>query len=392
MNLTYSKQRILFVSPFSSLYGGELCFLEIATGLDSDRYEVVTAVGGDGPLIDRLTAAGIEVKSYDFPYMSYRGLPALRFAMRVLPVVFSLAVYIRRNHVALVYNNSLFNPYGALAAWLAGVPCIWHIHDLGHNRIIKAVMTRLIGAVARKIVVVSQAVKAIFPPAVQSQIRLVYNGVDTNQFHPALYDGQEIRTELGIGASQPVVLYIGRLHEAKRPQDAIEAVRLLIDRMPDLVLLMAGRGELEPALQSMIERYGLQENVRMLGYRQDVARLLAAADVLVLPSDHEAFGRIIIEAMSMKTPVVSTRVGGVPEVVNPECGILVPPANPLQLAAALERILTDPELAQRMGEAARQRVEEHFTMTQYVSRLEKVIHESLSGDRSVSVQLHEVPR
>jgi glycosyltransferase involved in cell wall biosynthesis len=372
------KPNILFVSPFSSLYGGELSFLEIVTGLNPDRYHLHAAVGGEGPLTDRLKDAGIQVKSYNFAYMSYRGLPALLFAVRLVPTVLSLAAYIRKNHFTLVYNNSLFNPYGSLAAWLAGVPCLWHIHDLGNNPLIKALITRLVGAISKKVVVVSGAVKSIFPESTYSKIRLVYNGVDADEFDPALFDRQAIRAELDIPADRPVALSVGRLHEIKRPQDTFEAVRQLIQRIPDLLLLVAGTGDLEAELRQFIDRYGLHHNIRMLGYRYDVARLLSATDVLVLSSGRESFGRILIEAMAMKIPVVSIRSGGIPEVVSEDCGILVPPASPSELAAALELILTNPEMAQRMGEAARLRVMERFSFAQCINGLEQVIQEIVS--------------
>jgi glycosyltransferase involved in cell wall biosynthesis len=381
MSLQNDKPNILFVSPFSCLYGGELSFLQIVTGLNTDRYHLHTVVGGDGPLNDRLKDAGIQVKSFNFTYMSYRGLPGLLFAVRLVPTVLSLAAYIRKNHFSLVYNNSILNPYGALAAWLAGVPCVWHIRDLGNNPFIRSVMTRLIGAVSKKIVVVSGAVKAIFPESAHSKIRLVYNGIDANEFDPALFDRQSIRTELDIAADRPVALFAGRLHDVKRPQDTIEAVRQLIERMPDLLLLVAGTGDLEPELRRSIDQYGLQDNVRMLGYRQDIARLLSAADVLVLSSGRESFGRILIEAMAMKTPIVSTRVGGIPEVVSEDCSILVPTASPAELAMAIETILTHTEMAQRMGEAGRQRVLECFTLAHCINSLEQVFQEIASEMR-----------
>jgi glycosyltransferase involved in cell wall biosynthesis len=376
--------KILFVSPLSCLYGGELCLLEAATGLDRQRFAPTVVSGGEGPLLAELRAAQVPVKVLRMPYMTQRGRQAIDFVRGVLPASLRLARYIRQGQFDLVYNNILQNPYGALAARLAGVPCLWHVHEVGKNPLLRKGITRVAGLLATRLVVVSQAVGAMFSSGAQQKIRLVYNGVAPQHFDPNVFDPAAARRTFSIQPSQPVVGIIGRLHPSKRHHDLLLAMSDLRQRWPDCLLLIVGDGpfEFEQDLRRTTRRLGLEENVRFFGYIADVRELLAALDVLVLPSDHEAFPRVPLEAMAMAKPVVATNVGGIPEAVSPDTGLLVSVGNPKELAAAISFILEDRERATEMGRRGRERVLAQFSLEHYVQGLEDVMTEMLSGKGS----------
>ena len=132
--------------------------------------------------------------------------------------------------------------------------------------------------------------------------------------------------------------------------------------MPDVQVAIAGEGAGRASLEDLSLRLGMRDRVVFLGFRTDIPRLLAASDVLVLPTLREAFGLALLEGMAADRPVVSTRVGGPEEIiVDEESGLLVTPGDPVALGVALRRILDDPGLAARLASGGRARIEAQFT-------------------------------
>src|SRR5262249_41094991 len=152
------------------------------------------------------------------------------------------------------------------------------------------------------------------------------------------------------------------LHPEKGYEHLFRAMASLKGRTDRPVrLLIAGRGALEAAFRDEVRALGCEDVIQFLGFRNDVPDLMAAADLLVLPSVAEAFGLVLAEALYLGTPVVATRVGGIPEIVTDGVdGILVPPADSQALADALLDLLHDPERRRRMAGAGRQKVVERF--------------------------------
>jgi L-malate glycosyltransferase len=160
------------------------------------------------------------------------------------------------------------------------------------------------------------------------------------------------------------------------------ATQKLVNDFPDLVLLVIGDGPLDEQLHQQTRDLGLEQHVRFLGYMEDVREVLAISDVLVLPSEHEAFGRVVAEAMLMEKPVVATNVGGLPELVSPETGVLVPVQCPEELGDAIKSIIIDPIRKIEMGRRGRERALELFTLDQYVVQMKNVFDELLKKSYS----------
>ena len=137
--------------------------------------------------------------------------------------------------------------------------------------------------------------------------------------------------------------------------------------------VLVGDGELRPELEAQARRLGLAASLHFAGWRDDVADVLALADVFVLPSESEGFGRVLVEAMAMARPIVATTVGGVPDiVVAGQTGLLVPPADAAALAGAVRVLLDNPGLAARLGAAGRARAESTFSLGAHVDGVERV--------------------
>lgn len=367
--------KLLCVTPFSWLYGEALSLLQLVTSLDRKRFDPYVITTGEGPLVERLKEAEIPTESIHMPYLSRHGRQAVNFMARLLPISFQLAQLIRKEGFELVYNNTLLNPYGAIAAALANTPCVWHVREVGRDSILRKALIRFTGLLSTRVVVVSHSVSELYRGNSKARLRVVYNGIDTRYFDPALQDPREAREEFAIKPSQPVIAFVGRLHPSKHHHDALKAVAELKGRWPDLLLLIVGDGPEEEHLRRVVEGLGLEKNTRFAGYHNDVRTALAASDVLVLPSEHEAFGRVVIEAMAMEKPVVATNVGGLPELITPETGRLVPVGDCRALAEALTFFLEDPERTKGMGKVARQRVVMRFSIERYVEGMVSVFDE-----------------
>jgi glycosyltransferase involved in cell wall biosynthesis len=159
----------------------------------------------------------------------------------------------------------------------------------------------------------------------------------------------------------------------------IKAIASSIDERKDVMALVAGEGEEQDRLKSLAKELNVQEKVRFLGIRNDVERILSITDVFVCPSIwHEAFGLVIAEAMASATPVVASRIGGIPEIVSDNVtGILVEPSDYKELAKAIGYLYNNRLKLKEMGEKAKQRATEHFNLERTVEQYIKVYEDYL---------------
>ena len=172
--------------------------------------------------------------------------------------------------------------------------------------------------------------------------------------------------------TRPYIFAAGRLVKEKGFHILLQALPLVLEKYPDLDLLLAGEGEEAEALTTIVDALSLSAHVHFLGPlpNQDVIHWMMECEAVVLPSLEESLGIVCQEAMAAGKAVVATRVGGVPEVVvDGTTGILVPPEDPYALAQAIIAILQDPVRRDRMGAAGRQRVIREFTWRHYVDKL-----------------------
>jgi glycosyltransferase involved in cell wall biosynthesis len=213
-------------------------------------------------------------------------------------------------------------------------------------------------------------------PENSSKVHRVYNGVDLSRFHP---------TDFGTGI--PAIISIGRLIGKKGFTDLISACALLTSRRRAFTCEIIGEGPLEETLRAQITGAGLEEQVRLSGpqTQAQVALRLAHATIFALPCTREADGgmdnlpTVIMEAMAAGLPVISTPLAGVPEMVEPDVnGELVPERDPAAICAALERLISDPARARRLGDRGRQIAREKFSIETSARQLQRLF-ESIAG-------------
>jgi glycosyltransferase involved in cell wall biosynthesis len=210
------------------------------------------------------------------------------------------------------------------------------------------------------------------------KVTVVPNGVDQEVFNPKV-KGLEMRERWGF-SSERVLLFTGRLDHSKGLRYLMEAFNRIVQRVPDVKLVIVGEGILKNQLLQFAKKWKLQDSVKFTG-RLDAESLpeaYAAADIIVCPSLMEGFGLSLLEAMAMGKPCVAAASGGMMEIVtNGEDGVLVPPADSSALQRAIEMLLSDSNLCKRLGTAARKKVETDFTLERMVERTVAVYNNAM---------------
>jgi glycosyltransferase involved in cell wall biosynthesis len=211
------------------------------------------------------------------------------------------------------------------------------------------------------------------------RVDVCYANVDADAMRRDPSKGRELRMKLGIPNHAKVACFIGRVSAEKRPDVLLEAFARVLANGVDAHLIVAGGGPQLGQLQRRVLRKRLSRRVHLLGdlRHEDVASVLGASDLSVLPSCVEGIALTLYEAMASGLPVVAADIGGQSELVTTDVGLLVSPADEDQIgafAAALERLFSDDELCRRMGRAARERIEEHFRIEQFGERLVQLLN------------------
>ena len=229
----------------------------------------------------------------------------------------------------------------------------------------------------------------------ESRVEVIYNGVDLRTLgKPSAGARERIRAELGYTATDFVAVLVARLHELKDHQTALRAVDAARKQIPGLRLLLAGDGDQRAAIEQTIRDRGLAQTVTLAGTRKDVADLLAASDVFLMSSISEGIPLTVIEAMAARRPVVSTAVGGLPELVqHGVTGFLAASGDHAALAASLIELYRHPELRERMADVAAQRASENFSLDGMLHAYRDVYHDVLNRSHlRHSPHEHRVPR
>ena len=341
--------------------GAERMVAQLATGLTRAGCPsvVVVPARGEGWLAAELHGSGVAIETVRLDG---------RTAATCIP---ELASVFRRHRIDLVHSHEFtMAVFGALAARRAGLPHVITMHGGRYyaSRAYRRIAMRMAIRWSRGVVAVSESAGR----ALRQDLRLREQDVHVipNGVMPALLDpgAPPFRTELGLGPDDHLLLALGNLYAVKGHRYLVEAVALAAGSHPRLHLAIAGRGAEEPELRALAARLGVENRVHLLGFRSDIGRLIAAADVFVMPSLSEGLPLALLEAMFGGRPTIATSVGEMPAVLGPDAGVIVPPADAAALAAAIERLLDDHETAARLGANARKRAEADFHFDRMLER------------------------
>ena len=349
--------RMMYVVPDLGTGGAERHVTTLLPRLDPGRFTCsVVCIGAEGSLFGDLVGAGI-------PAVALR-----RTKRQALAAVADLVREMRRRRpdVVLVrgYNAEML---GRIAAVIARVPhrVVW-VHncgDLDDRTRVRRLADRLLDRRTDAYFGVARAqtrylVEDLGYPA--RKIRIIHNGVDPTGYRPA--DEQRARALLGIDPRRPVVGIVAALRPEKDHVLLLQAARRLVGEFPDLTVLVVGDGPMRGRIEHAAAELGLADHILLAGARSDVPDILPALTVFTLCSyTIECFPMALLEAMASGRPAVCTNVGGVREMLaDGITGYLVPPREPAALADRLAQLIRDRQLSQRMGAAARARVQREF--------------------------------
>ena len=349
----------------SDIFGGnEEAALHLFGSLDRARYEPVLLHHG-GTEIARLIegAAGLGIRTRAVPRVSRRGRVA---------GLFRLWQAVRAERPAIFHAHlswPLACKHGVYAAWLARVPGIvgtaqLYVELRGNPHYPVALRPH------RRIIAVSEEVKARYAEDLSVPARklvVVRNGILVPPPGPAA--DAALRADMLRGRPDYLVFTPARLH----PQKGHAILLAAAAQVPEATFVLAGDGPLRAELEQQTRALGVADRCVFLGYRADVPALLAAADLVVLPSLFEGLPVSVLEAMAAQRPVVATAIGGTDEAItHDQTGVLVPAGDSTALAAAIRRMRADPALAQRLAAAGRQRVEREFSSARTATEVMKV--------------------
>jgi glycosyltransferase involved in cell wall biosynthesis len=354
---------VLQLIPTLDRSGAEKQMVLLARGLPRERFRVeVAALTRLGPLEAELREAGIPVT------LIGKRLKADPFALGRL----TRFMKSRRFDVVQTWIFAA-DTYGRAAAHRAGVPVVVTCEmavDLWKSRWHLAI-DRYLARRTDRVVGNSRAVADFYRRAgiPAGKLEVIPSGVEAGE--PPPIDAAAVRRGLGVAPEAPLMLFAGRLAEQKDVHTLLKAADILQHVEPAAVTLIAGDGPLRERLTDRARAYDLlgTGRARFLGHRDDVPALLAASDLLVLPSRYEGMPNVVLEAMRSRKPVVATAAPGTTElVIDGQTGRLVPIGDARALAAALRDAIRDPGARRRWGEAGRARVEAEFGAERMVER------------------------
>lgn len=364
---------VAFAHCSAEMYGADRQLRESVAALVGGGWRAIVFLPERGPLFQALRDDDVDVRLVPFPVLrksdlSTRGL--WRLLSTVPRTVFDVRRTLRSEGVGVLYVNTLTLPWWVLGGWLSRTPVVSHVHEAeaeGSSLVRGALVAPL--HLARVVIVNSLAARRAITtllPRLDRRIRLVYNGVSPrHESMPKQHVAQGARR----------LALVGRLSPRKGTDVAIEALAVLSARGHDVSLDLCGSSfpGYEWFADELHERAGrpdLRGRITFHGYISDVDAILARADVVLVPSRVEPFGNAAVEAQLACRPVVASRVQGLEEIIDHgETGVLVPPDDPDALATAVERLLDEPEHADRIAAAGRDAALTRFDMRRYHSEI-----------------------
>jgi glycosyltransferase involved in cell wall biosynthesis len=372
------SQRIKLLQLLTNFHigGTERQVANLALGIDSSHFDLhLACLKHSGELL-------AELETLQVPRMEFRIGPL--YSPKTLWQGIRLARYVRQNLIQIVHSYGFYpNVFTVPVARMAGASIVVaSIRDTGDlltpfQRHVQKMACRMADCILVNAEAIRQSlIEQGYDP---NNIVVIRNGITPSRFEKS-QRGAAIRQELGLPPSARLVGVFSRLNRMKGVHFFLEAAKILAGRYPDVRFLVVGDGGVRKELEEQARSLGLNERIVFTGFRGDIPDLLAEAAISVLPSLSEGISNTLLESMSAGVPVIATRVGGNPEVVEEGVsGLLVPPRDPAALAAAAARLLDDEDFALKLGQAGARRVSELFSIESSVHQTEHLYQQLVAA-------------
>lgn len=371
------KIKVCHVITKLELGGAQKVALHIVSGLDREKF-IPVLITGKGGLLDKEAA---ELKGVRVYFISTL-IRQIRPCRDVLGFFGILKILLKERPGIVHTHSSKAGILGRWAAFAAGVPVIMHtIHGFGFNDRQKGIFRsiliwaeRVTAKITDRLIVVTKEDKEKglkHGIGTEEKYILIRAGIEVEAYKNLKIDRARKKGELGISPDRKVVTTVGPFKPQKNLKDFIEVAKKIHERSPDVLFLMAGDGEQREDIEFLIYAYGLKENVKLLGWREDIAEILAVSDVFVMTSLWEGLPRTILEAMCMKLPVVANAVDGVKEIVKDGVnGYLTEPFDVERMAEIALRLLNDKSLRDAIGQRNFEKMTQEFDINRMLKDYE----------------------
>ena len=384
---------ILSVNNSADIYGSSRCLLRTMELFARDGHEVHVVVPCTGPLVGLLEDKGIKVHIHKnlaiIERTQFASLAGKLSLMWKYPLsTLWLIRLILRLKVDLVHTNTGVLPSPALAAKLTGRRHMWHIREfLSEFPSVWKIYQYYMCLLSTKVITISRTVQNQFAAGLQDRCSIVYDGLGEDAM--TVDQAEVARFRSSIGDSYLLIGVIGRIKWVRKGQEVlVKAAGLLRDKFPSARYVIVG--SVAPGnqdhlvrLRELIHELGLDDRVVFTGDVEDPRPLYAAFDITVVPSvQPEPFGCVVMESMAAGTPVIGSRIGGIPEqIIDEKTGLLFAPGDEVDLAHALERVMSDERLRLDMGLKSRQHFIEMFRMEETYRRLDQIFRGGIDSDQ-----------
>ena len=355
--------------------------------LAKEGHKPVVCTFKDGPLRQEIEKLGVPVEILPDRRYSFLAFPL--FVLEMFRIRNKLIQLIRKHQIDIIQTHLLQSLDFLVATLhrLSDSPTIyWTIHNYNFAlqsddlprfrwllhpkhfayRILYNLFINWVDGIIAVSSEVEEAILETIGPVAKNKIKVICNAVDLDRYQKSM-NQQFLRDALGLGNDTRLMLVVAMLKEQKGHRYLIDAAAKVLPRFPDLHILLIGDGILKEELGAQTNALGLEKQIHFLGMREDIPDLLADGDYFVLPSLWEGLPVALIEAMATGLPVIATEVSGSKQVVfSGATGLLIPPGDSQKLADAIEEIITQPQWASEMGQAARRRIEEKYNASKQV--------------------------
>ncbi len=375
------------VSHSSGLYGSERSLIELCSALRQKGWDLQMILPSAGPLRDLLVEAQIAHFIHPFKgWLAYKVSPLRTLFHSAVNFMasWSMARRVTEKHFELVYSNTLASPFGAMLAQRLNLPHIWHARELVEENTgarfepTRAQALQFVNAVSCRVICNSKAVAQELKEHIPAEkLVVIYNGF------PDLENPNKSESHKPKAGSPLSLCMVGSLHPSKGHADAIQALAFLSRQGIQARLQIAGNGRPTYIHQilRLANQLGVADYIKILGYQRDPKPLFRDADIVLICTRSEAFGRVAVEALSMGCPVIGTRSGGLPEIIEPGVtGLLYSPGHPAELAEQIINMKNNVNLYEQISSNARRILREKFSLSSSVEAthllLQKVLERS----------------
>jgi len=388
-----SKIRVLEIINDATIGGGQQHVLQLLKAVDPQKYETFISCSPKGELLATFNSNS----SQYFP-VNLRKKIDLKALLQLYKIIKSNKIELVHTHGGIAglwgrlaailtkfHSNGFYLPFFRpnLTKKVKIVHTLHGIHYLYYeNKYLKRIfifLEKLLSHFTDITVCVSEADQKnglkhnLFSP---QKSRLIRKAIDIQTVTSKSETPLELKKKLHFRPDVQLIGHVARLHYEKGQLYLLKAFQQLLTQKSDVKLLIVGDGPERQALEKFVSKQSLEAEVKFLGYRKDITDILSIIDLFVLPSFWEGLPLAILEAMALGKPVVATRVGGIPEIIDHlQDGFLVPPKNTTELSQAMLTVLNQPDLAQKLGSQAQQKIFDQYNIDRMIPKIEAVYSE-----------------